>query len=56
MNLAQKTTVHIENKKVPVVNIPQDTLRLISDISSDISRSVNLHMHELIPTIYPCIK
>lgn len=39
MNLAQKTTVHTENKKVPAVNIPQDTLRLISDISSDIARN-----------------
>ncbi|CAC5425400.1 Vacuolar fusion protein CCZ1 homolog B,Vacuolar fusion protein CCZ1 homolog [Mytilus coruscus] len=39
MNLAQKTTVHTDNKKVPGVNIPQDTLRLISDISSDMSRN-----------------
>lgn len=39
MNLAEKTTVHTDNKKVPIVNIPQDTLRLISDISSDIARN-----------------
>lgn len=39
MNLAQKSTVHSDNKKSAMVNIPSDTLRLLSDISSDMSRS-----------------
>ncbi|KAL5018025.1 hypothetical protein ScPMuIL_003747 [Solemya velum] len=39
MNLAQKTTVHVDNKKAAGVNIPQDTLRLLSDISSDHSKN-----------------
>ncbi|KAJ8317856.1 hypothetical protein KUTeg_002947 [Tegillarca granosa] len=38
MNLAQKTTVHVDNKKSNV-NIPVETLRLLSDISSDMSKN-----------------
>jgi len=38
MNLAQKTTVHVDNRKSTGIFIPQDTLKLLSDISSDLQR------------------
>ncbi|CAI9723484.1 Hypothetical predicted protein [Octopus vulgaris] len=38
MNLAQKTTVHGDNKKSTNLNIPPDTIKLLSDISSDFSK------------------
>lgn len=38
MNLAQKTTVHVDSKKASTVTIPPDTLKLLSDISSDFSK------------------
>ncbi|XP_046370029.2 vacuolar fusion protein CCZ1 homolog [Haliotis rufescens] len=38
MNLAQKTTVHIEIRKLTGVNIPQETLRLLADINADLTR------------------
>ncbi|XP_041362737.1 vacuolar fusion protein CCZ1 homolog [Gigantopelta aegis] len=38
MNLAQKTTVHIDIRKLSGVNIPQDTLRLLADINADLTR------------------
>ncbi|ESO93330.1 hypothetical protein LOTGIDRAFT_216156 [Lottia gigantea] len=38
MNLAQKTTVHIDIRKLSGVNIPQETLRLLGDINSDLTR------------------
>lgn len=39
MNLAQKTTVHVDNKKSSGVFITQDTLKLLCDISSDLQRN-----------------
>ncbi|KAK3090405.1 hypothetical protein FSP39_011589 [Pinctada imbricata] len=39
MNLAQKTTVHTDNKKSSGIHIPPDTLRLLTDISADMSKS-----------------
>ena len=38
MNLAQKTTVHVENRKSSGVYVHQDTLKLLCDISSDLQR------------------
>ena len=38
MNLAQKTTVHTDNKKSSGIHIPADTIRLLTDISSDMSK------------------
>ena len=39
MNLAQKTTVHTDPRKTSssTINIPQETLRLIADINSDMN-------------------
>jgi hypothetical protein len=38
MNLAQKTTVHGDLRKSGSVSIPPETLKLLTDISSDMSR------------------
>ena len=38
MNLAQKTTVHIDNKKTAGAYVSQETLKLLCDISSDLQR------------------
>lgn len=38
MNLAQKSTVHVDSKKSSGVYVPQDTLKLLCDISSDLQR------------------
>ena len=38
MNLAQKTTVHSDYRKTGGVSIPPETLRLLTDISTDMSR------------------
>ncbi|XP_061196232.1 vacuolar fusion protein CCZ1 homolog isoform X2 [Saccostrea echinata] len=37
MNLAQKTTVHADMRKTGSVSIPPETLKLLTDISSDMS-------------------
>ncbi|XP_062573305.1 vacuolar fusion protein CCZ1 homolog [Saccostrea cucullata] len=39
MNLAQKTTVHSDMRKTGSVSIPPETLKLLTDISSDMSSS-----------------
>lgn len=39
MNLAQKTTVHSDMRKTGSNNIPPETLKLLTDISSDMSKS-----------------
>lgn len=39
MNLAQKTTVHVDHKKTSGVYIGQDILKLLCDISSDLQRN-----------------
>ncbi|XP_060572399.1 vacuolar fusion protein CCZ1 homolog [Ruditapes philippinarum] len=39
MNLAQKTTVHVESRKSNGVYVHQDTLKLLCDISSDLQRN-----------------
>ncbi|KAK6170284.1 hypothetical protein SNE40_018709 [Patella caerulea] len=39
MNLAQKTTLHIDIRKLSGVNIPQETLRLLGDINADLTRN-----------------
>lgn len=39
MNLAQKTTVHVDHKKTSGVFVSQDTLKLLCDISSDLQRN-----------------
>lgn len=38
MNLAQKTTVHSDMRKTGSNNIPPETLKLLTDISSDMSK------------------
>ena len=38
MNLAQKTTVHVDSKKSSGLYVNQDTLKLLCDISSDLQR------------------
>ena len=38
MNLAQKTTVHVDNKKSSNLHISQETLKLLTDISADLKR------------------
>ncbi|XP_052814392.1 vacuolar fusion protein CCZ1 homolog isoform X2 [Mya arenaria] len=39
MNLAQKTTIHADHKKTSGVFVSQETLKLLSDISSDLQRN-----------------
>ncbi|KAH3863474.1 vacuolar fusion protein CCZ1 homolog [Dreissena polymorpha] len=39
MNLAQKSTVHVDSKKSSGVFVSQDTLKLLCDISSDLQRN-----------------
>lgn len=39
MNLAQQTTVHMDLQKRAGINIPQEIMRLLSDINADLTRS-----------------
>ena len=38
MNLAQQTTVHMDLQKRAGINIPQEIMRLLSDINADLTR------------------
>lgn len=53
MNLAQKTTVHVDNKKSPNLHISHETLKLLSDISADLKRS-NQDGETIVRTVSDC--
>ena len=40
MNLAQQTTVHMDLQKRAGINIPQEIMRLLSDINADLTKCV----------------
>lgn len=53
MNLAQKTTVHVDNKRSPNLYITHETLRLLTDISNDLKRS-NQDGETIVRTVSDC--
>lgn len=53
MNLAQKTTVHMDNKKSQNLYISQETLKLLTDISGDLKRN-NQDGETIVRTVSDC--
>ncbi|KAL4239339.1 vacuolar fusion protein ccz1 [Mactra antiquata] len=53
MNLAQKTTVHKDSQKNAGAYVPQDTLKLLCDISSDLQRN-NQDGETFVKTLSEC--